>query len=350
MNYLRNAWYVAAAAAEVVREPFRRIILEEPIVLYRLESGEPAALFDRCPHRFAPLSRGRQIGDDLQCIYHGLRFDKAGVCVLNPHGSKSIPQTARVKSYPLYEKYGYVWIWPGDPARADPSLIPEFDFLEDKKSFRTVSGYLTIDANYQLVVDNLLDLSHVEFLHPMFARKEGVDSHRTEFSQEGNAIYSRRLKSNSSLNDFARLFWTSPSEKGDGRANMRWTPPSLLYFDLGVTEVGAPVAEGVCTPAAHLLTPETPYRTHYFWSQGRNRKLDDEKLDEILHNSVHRVFTYEDKPIIEAQQEEMGEQTDLIAMRPVLLEPDIPGIRARRVLGQLIDEEEQASATPRKSA
>jgi vanillate O-demethylase monooxygenase subunit len=246
------------------------------------------------------------------------------------------------------ERYGYVRIWPGDPARANPALLSEFAFLEDQARFKTVRGYLKVEANYQLVVDNLLDLSHVEFLHPMFARKEGVESHRTEFSQEGNTVFAKRLKPNSSLNDFARLFWDSPADRGDGRANMRWDPPSLLNFDLGVTEVGARPEDGVCTPAAHLLTPETTYTTHYFWAQARNRKLGDEALDERLRTAVHNVFVHEDKPMIEAQQIEMGAVTDIIALRPVLLEPDVPTIRARRVLTRMIAEEQGEAAVEAK--
>ena len=129
---------------------------------------------------------------------------------------------------------------------------------------------------------------------------------------------------------------------------MHWMPPSLLYFDLGVTEVGASVEEGVCTPAAHLLTPETRYKTHYFWCQGRNRKLGDQALSDRLHKSVHHVFVYEDKPVIEAQQDQMGEEVDIVAMRPVLLEPDIPTIRARRIMAQLIEEEKKLKKPPRE--
>lgn len=340
MSYLKNTWYVVATSAEFTRQPFRRTILDVDVVLYRTQAGKPVVLTDRCPHRFAPLSRGKLIGDELQCIYHGLRFDTGGRCVLNPHGNKAIPQTAHIKDFPVFEKYGYVWIWPGDPTLADPDLIYDFDFLDDTERFTTVRGYLTIEANYQLVSDNLLDLSHVEFLHPMFAREEGVDAHRTEFRHTDNTVSAIRLKPNSSLNDFARLFWDSSSEKGDGRANMHWIPPSLLYFDLGVTEVGADIEDGVCAPAAHLLTPENKYSTHYFWAQGRNRKLTDTALDEKLRKSVHNVFVNEDKPVIEAQQRAMGEEIDIVALRPVLLEPDIPTIRARRVLRQLIDSEQ----------
>jgi phenylpropionate dioxygenase-like ring-hydroxylating dioxygenase large terminal subunit len=343
MSYLRNTWYAVAHSHEVTETPMRRVILDEAIVFYRVGSGAPAALFDRCPHRFAPLSKGKLIGDELQCIYHGLQFDRWGACVLNPHGNKAIPQAARVRSYPLEERYGYVWLWAGEAERADPTLIPKIDFLDDPK-FTSIQGYLAVDANYQLVVDNLLDLSHVEYLHPMFTRKEGVDSHKTEFFSEGDAVFANRLKPNSSVTALARMSWADAPEKGDGRANMRWTPPSVLTFDLGVTGVGAPIEEGLCTPAVHLLTPETSLTTHYFWSQARNMKLDDRDLTERLRIALNRVFVEEDKPIVEAQQQEMGNETDIMALHPVLLNPDIPATRARRILARLIEEESAAAA------
>src|SRR4051812_26504091 len=123
-NFLRNAWYMAGWAGELGREPLARRLVGEAIVLYRKENGDPVALQDRCPHRFAPLSRGKLHQDTIECGYHGLRFDAAGQCVLNPHGNCHIPQGAKVRSYPLVEKNTLAWIWMGTPELADPSLIP----------------------------------------------------------------------------------------------------------------------------------------------------------------------------------------------------------------------------------
>ncbi len=172
-HFLQNCWYVACSADEMSGKPFRRIILDVPIVLYRLEDGTPVALHDRCPHRLVPLSLGKLVGDHIQCIYHGLQFDRNGTCVHNPHSGAAAARI-RVPSFPLAEKYGYLWIWMGEPDRADRETLPQLDFLEDHANFKTVRGYLKVNANYQLISDNLLDLSHVEFLHPMFAREEGV--------------------------------------------------------------------------------------------------------------------------------------------------------------------------------
>ena len=161
--FLRNYWYVAAYDHEIGRRPLGRIILGEPIVFYRLEDGTPVALEDRCAHRRLPLSMGKIVGDALQCHYHGLRFDRAGQCVRVP-GQDLIPPQARVKSYPLVARYRWLWIWMGDPARADPDLITDFHWFADK-DWGAKHSYLHVEANWQLVVDNLLDLTHLAFVH-----------------------------------------------------------------------------------------------------------------------------------------------------------------------------------------
>ena len=111
MTFLRNVWYVAALDTEVGREMLTRTILNEAVVMYRKEDGQPVAIQDRCPHRFAPLSRGKLVGDHVECAYHGLQFDCSGKCVVNPHGDGKIPQAARVKNYPFIQRYGLMWIW-----------------------------------------------------------------------------------------------------------------------------------------------------------------------------------------------------------------------------------------------
>ena len=129
--FLRNHWYVAASGSEIGRKPFRRIIMNEPVVFYRTEDGTPIALEDRCPHRRLPLSMGKLVENDvLQCHYHGLRFDRTGACVRVP-GQDMIPPTARVKTYPVVERYKWLWIWMGDPALADPAKITDYHWLDD---------------------------------------------------------------------------------------------------------------------------------------------------------------------------------------------------------------------------
>src|SRR5215813_10997074 len=161
--FIKNFWYVAAYDHEVAREPFGRMILGEPIVFFRKEDGTPAALEDRCVHRHLPLSMGKLVGDHLQCHYHGLRYDCTGRCVKVP-GQNTIPPSAQVKSYPVVERYRWLWIWMGDPALADPDKITDFHWLDDP-NWGAKGSYLHVKANWQLIVDNLLDLTHLAFVH-----------------------------------------------------------------------------------------------------------------------------------------------------------------------------------------
>jgi phenylpropionate dioxygenase-like ring-hydroxylating dioxygenase large terminal subunit len=341
MSYLVNAWYVAAASREIGERPFRRVILDEPIVFYRKPDGTPVALFDRCPHRFAPLSRGKPVGDGLQCGYHGLQFGPDGICVLNPHGP--IPDRARVKSYAIMEKYGFAWIWPGDASLADPALLPEMPLFDDP-NYDVVDGYLSVAAHYQLLADNLLDLSHVEFLHPDFAMEDVLSNTRTEVLREGNRVHSNRWKPNCSVSRFLRTFWTSQAERGDARANIRWDPPGHFYLDLGVTDVGAPLEAGIYVPFLHLLTPETKQKTHYFWAMARSERRGEPAFDETIRKMATRAFEVEDEPMIEAQQAEIGPDRDFMAMRPMLLGPDAAATQARLILDKLIADERKTLA------
>src|SRR5258708_6152703 len=127
--FVSDAWYVAAWSDQLADRPLARVVLEQPVVLFRRGDGSPAALEDRCVHRRLPLSLGRIRGDALECGYHGLVFDTTGRCVKIP-GQTTIPPGARVRSYPVVERHRCLWIWTGDPARADPAAIRNFHWLD----------------------------------------------------------------------------------------------------------------------------------------------------------------------------------------------------------------------------
>ena len=161
-DYLTHAWYMAAWSDEVGEALLRRRLLGEPILLYRLEDGSVTALTDRCPHRFAPLSIGTRQGDDVTCAYHGLTFDAAGPCVRNPFGPT--PKGASVRCWPVMEHDGIIWFWPGEPANADSTPLP--DFLAPHRPAGTADQRPDADGgDYQFGTDNLMDLSHIEFVH-----------------------------------------------------------------------------------------------------------------------------------------------------------------------------------------
>ena len=178
-KFLRNAWYVAAWSEEVVPGKLvARTILGEPVVLYRKADGTAAALEDRCPHRFAPLSIGKLVpGDRIQCAYHGLEIGADGMCAHNPHGAKNIPTRARIAAYPIIEKHLAVWIWMGDKP-AVPAKIPDFSVLDGAPALHVMPlDLISVKANYELVVDNLLDVSHTSYLHEgILGNKDTVES------------------------------------------------------------------------------------------------------------------------------------------------------------------------------
>src|SRR5262249_46641356 len=147
--WMRNCWQVIAFANEIGATPLARLACNEPVVLFRIQSGEAVALADRCPHRLAPLSLGRVVGDHIQCGYHGMCFDHEGSCVRVP-GQEEVPARARVRKYPLVERHTFAWIWLGDAALADPALVPDFHWMDDP-AWGCVSGYHHFAANYQLV-------------------------------------------------------------------------------------------------------------------------------------------------------------------------------------------------------
>ena len=162
--FLRNSWYVAAWNHELIDgRKLARTILERPVVIYRGASGKVVALDDRCCHRAAPLSMGRIEGDDIRCMYHGMKFEPGGKCIQIP-GQDMIPPKLGVRSYPVVERYNLIWIWMGDIEKADPNLIVDYPPLADPK-WRGLPGYMHYKANWLLIVDNLSDFAHLAFVH-----------------------------------------------------------------------------------------------------------------------------------------------------------------------------------------
>lgn len=344
MSYLKNCWYAAAWSTELVgTHPLARKLLDMDVVLFRTEAGELVALHDRCPHRFAPLSMGTVIGEAIQCPYHGLQFGPTGACVHNPHYA-ALPKAAQVSAWPLLERYGMVWIWPGDQPADEAALPTDFAFFDDPK-FTAVRGYLEVGGNYQLVVDNLLDLTHAPYLHPAFAipgisAEERLKRTTTELVREERRVIARRWRKACPPNGPTRSLFGFTDELMDSRSHMHWLPPSLIYFDAGASRLNEAEELGLCLPAMHAITPATGTTCHYFFAQARNMLLDDEEADRTLYAILENAFHNEDEPMIEAQQARMGEVTDVMELDPVLLKSDGAPVAARRALQALIAAEQ----------
>jgi vanillate O-demethylase monooxygenase subunit len=314
-------------------------------VLFRDGRGEVVGLADRCAHRFAPLSLGRVEGDALQCPYHGLRFGADGRCVYNPHGDGTIPKAARVKTYPIRERHLAIWIWMGEPERADPADIPDLSFLAETAATDRTTGYLRAQANYLLMADNILDLSHVDFLHPATLGGGSITRSAAEVTERDRSVRIRW----SAIADtvppaFAREM-QAPDSRADQMTEVVWSPPGFIHL---LITIDAPSHPPLKVDAVHVMTPETETATHYFFGNTRNFHQGDADYNKMIGEITTRIFAEEDKPMVEAQQRRIG-AAELMSLKPVLLPVDTGAIRARRRLAALISEESGSAGASKAS-
>lgn len=340
-NWLRNCWYMAGWSDEVGDTGLSRRIIDQPIFLYRLEDGGIAALLDRCPHRFAPLSLGTREGDNVVCGYHGLTFSPQGRCVRNPFAER-IPAGAEVPRFAAVERHGIVWLWGGTAEDADPSRIPDFSFAAETPHSRTLRGCMPMRANYEYGTDNLLDLSHIEFVHKRSLGGDGVifvGEHSVDV--EGETLHSNWLARGIPPPSVAYGRYP-PDAKVDHWLDMRWDAPASMRLQIGACPHGEPREAGFELPQAHILTPASEHETHYFWASTRYDNLDSAEVDAALRKLLVGAFEQEDKPIIEAAYANVRGK-DFWAERPVSLGVDQGGARARRMLQSRIRNEQTST-------
>ena len=318
--WLRDCWYVIAWDHEVPKadspELFHRTVLGEPILALRLADGTIKALEDRCCHRSAPLSKGRREGDCVRCGYHGLKFNPEGVCVEAP-GIPIVPEKARVKTYPVAVKNKWVFVWMGEPALADQKLLPD-NFSNDHPDWLNTPGYLHYDTPYLLICDNLLDFSHLSYVHastlggsPMIAQavpriEKTLDAHGLQ-----NGIKVTRHVPNVPAPPFYQRFrpFDEPLD--------RWfiydfvLPGTLLMRSGGrpVSDAPSDLRRAVQLHSCQTLTPETTTSTHYFFQQshkvgGLNGSgltgAAAQAVTDSIYNSLVAAF-HEDLDMISAQ-------------------------------------------------
>lgn len=341
---MQNAWYAASWDHLLGDGPLAMTLLEQPVILFRDSGGQIRALEDRCPHRFAPLSRGRVNGDVIVCGYHGLEFGGDGHCVRNPHGKGAIPKALQVRTYSVAVHCGMIWVWMGDAARADAARLPAFpDFESDR--FAWVYGQLDVAANYELVIDNLLDLTHVEFLHPFLASPGNSERTRFRAEQRGDEVSAYYDIQNEPITGLFRLLWEGEDARANLIAYMHWQAPTNLLLDTGMSTKDIVGEDDPRIQVIHLLTPASDNKTRYFWAAGRNRAHDNEEISGMLHFGTQSAFENEDEPMIQAVRSRMT-SNDLFAHNPALIPTDEAGVRARRILARLIAAEQAEAAAP----
>lgn len=340
MNWLKNAWYVAGFKEELDEgKVVARRFLGTAVVMLRHSDGRIAALKDMCPHRLMPLSAGRRVGDELECGYHGLRFDVSGCCTLAP-GQTNIPRQAQVASHPLVERHGLLWIWMGEADRASPDLIPDIHWNEDP-GWTPSRGYHHIEADFRLSVDNLMDLGHESWVHLRTigqAEEECIPSYPAKVTVDGDSrVCAHREMPNIKAPPFFAMVLDH-----QGRIN-RWQTaisiaPSICMTDFGVYPVGTSPDEAYRSHVLHLLTPETESSTHYFWSVARNRRPDDEALTQDICKAIARTFD-EDAAVLAIQHKQI--QAEGGPVPRLALRVDEAPIRTRRLLESLIKKENE---------
>lgn len=328
--YARNAWYMAAWAEQLPGEGvLSRRLLDRLWLIYRLEAGGLAMMEDRCPHRFVALSKGERQGDMIVCGYHGLGFASDGRCVHSPFPEVS-PQ-ARVATMPVVEKHRGIWFWPGDPERADPAAIPDFAYLEDPAR-EAQRGHLVIAGNYELMTDNLMDLTHAEFIHrESFGTTGSIFGGRQTVRQEPDGA----IHNDWDIADAEAPGWAAPmlgeGERVEQWLHMRWHAPASMDLRIGIARAGAGRDRPLIPPLRnpHIVTPETQTTSHYFY---------DHAPGEAEAEQARRVFVEEDEPMIASAQAGLGDE-DFWDARPLILPSDAGAVRCRRRLMQLRREE-----------
>lgn len=349
MEYLRNAWYVAMWSKDLAPgEIVGRTYLNDQIVLYRTAQGQAVALADECPHRLAPLHKGALAeGTRIKCAYHGLEFDESGACVLNPHGHGRIPAAARVHSYPVVERHSAIWLWMGDKP-ADESLIPDFHMLSpDSGCEVSRRDWLKMDASYELVVDNLMDLSHTAFLHHGILGNDETIQADVKMENRGTTVKVARMSANVPIPGFFDLMYRRDGRRVDYWADIRWDLPACLMNDTGVTEPGAPRELGTGIFGMHFLTPETDTTCWYHFAAVRQNPIAwGEPIDTEIRDKIadlrRYAFEQQDQVIIRAQQQAILKSRR--GLRPVALETDVGLERYKRILYGLIRAEQQERA------
>lgn len=315
--FIRNAWYAGAWGHELQGEALlSRKIIGETILFYRTMDGRAVAMRDRCSHRFAPLSIGRREGDCVRCMYHGLVFDPDGRCVEEP-GRTGVSPNTDVRSYPTAERYKLVWIWMGDPTLADPALIPDCHFQDDP-AWASIPAYIHYEAEYRLILDNLLDFSHLTYVHEnTLGGSAKIATTRPKVEQIGDDTVrlTRWYLNEPEIAPYLRGFGTFEGPVDRWHVYELKIPGNVFVMDSGSAPAGTGAPEGNRVPlamqfvATQIVTPEDERNSHFFWTYAHNFNIDDAVFTQKLANRILEGFV-EDKAMIEAQQKVIDESGD----------------------------------------
>jgi phenylpropionate dioxygenase-like ring-hydroxylating dioxygenase large terminal subunit len=344
----RDQWYVAAYGREIGHDLFSRTICGESILFWRTEAGQLTAMSDRCVHRRFPLSQApsRLVGDSVVCGYHGFTYGADGACVAVP-GQTRVPRTARLRSYPVVEQDSFVWVWIGDPARADATRIPRAPWLASP-DYTTVSGMEPLAARFGLLVDNLLDLSHETYLHGGYIGTPEVASTpiTTEVDEAAGIVYVSRHMDDAECPPFYAKS-TGLSGRIARWQDIEYAPPCLYKLHSRIAPVGSvPNPDGTDPDAFHVevvyaITPETDHSTHDFWAVARDFALDDSSVSDFIAEQ-NRTVVLQDVAALDVLEQVIA--TEPSGYQELSINIDTGGLAARRMLTAMLQQESATAA------
>jgi vanillate O-demethylase monooxygenase subunit len=343
-----NAWYAAAYDTECARHLLARTVCGLPMVLFRQTDGSAVALEDACWHRLLPLSHGRLEGDEVVCGYHGLVYNAEGLCTHMP-SQETINPSACVRAYPVIERHRFVWVWPGDPALADPARVPDLHWNHDP-AWAADGRLIHVKCDYRLVLDNLMDLTHETFVHGGSIGDRAVaEAPFVATHGDRHATVTRWMEGID-----PPPFWASQIKQARGYTGkvdrwqiIRFEAPCTVAIDVGVAEAGSGAKDGnrsrgVNGTVLNTITPETDTTCHYFWAFARNYMITEQRLTHELREGVARIFR-EDELILEAQQRAIDARPGRAFNN---LNIDAGSLWARRLIDGLIEAEGGSPGRP----
>jgi len=343
--FVRNAWYIAAWGDELTDAPLARRILNEPLVLFRDSSGSAHALADRCCHRAAPLSQGEVVAAGLQCGYHGMVFDGAGRCVHIP-GQDRIPDKAFVPSYPLVERDAFLWVWMGEAAKADPARIPDVSYHNDTTHWPHIHDKLHIKGSYLLMVDNLMDLTHLGYVHKRTIGgnpSQHVDAKMETARTQSGVRFTRWMLNSPPPPTYVKAY----GFKGrvDRWQEFEWVAPSTILQWTGAKDVGEGAydgnrAGGFQFKVFHGLTPETENTCYYYFATANNWDPGNPAATELFFHDSRATFI-EDKNVVEGQQARLDEFGEGWLVNIV---SDATRVQMRRIIDDMVADDRRGIA------
>jgi vanillate O-demethylase monooxygenase subunit len=342
----KNTWYVACLPADLGDKPLGRQICGQPMVFFRGPDGQATALEDWCPHRGAPLSLGRVCEGKLVCGYHGLEMGCDGKTVAMP--GQRVRGFPPIQAFPVVERHGFIWVWPGDASLANADLVPDLHWA-NHPDWAYGGGLYRIGCDYRLMIDNLMDLTHETYVHADSIGQPEIDEEAPVTQVEGDHVITQRHMHNISAPPFWRMALRMNGLADDVPVD-RWQvchfhPPSHVLIEVGVAHAGH---GGIHAPAEHkagsivvdFITPETETSIWYFWGMARNFKPQDPALTDAIRDGQGKIFA-EDQQMLELQQRNHS----LHPSRKLLsLNTDAGGVQARRILERLVAAERAGSA------